>query len=188
MRSMAVTKTPRRAWVDAGLEALAEGGLAEVRIEVLARRLKVTKGGFYGFFDDRPALLAAMLETWEQTVTVSVTEQVDAAAATDPRARLARLIAIIDDQSAPAMRIGTELAIRDWARHDEAAARTVRRVDRTRGDYLRDLFRGFCSAEEAAARTTIAMSVRLGAQLMDLGTDDTAHLESLELIQQRLLA
>lgn len=185
---MTVPKTPRQAWVDAGLQALADRGIAEVRVEVLARNLGVTKGGFYGFFSDRSELLGAMLKTWEQTVTAAVTAQVDASGETDPRDQLTALIAVIGDQSAPAMRIDTEIAIRDWARHDEAAAQTVRRVDRARGAYLCELFGRFCSAEEAAARTTIAMSVRLGAQLMDLGTGDTSHQESIQLIQQRLLA
>jgi AcrR family transcriptional regulator len=37
-----------------------------VRVEVLAQMLGVTKGGFYRRFRDRPALLAAMLDTWAE--------------------------------------------------------------------------------------------------------------------------
>jgi len=51
-------------WVEAALATLAEGGIERVRVEVVAERLGVTKGGFYRRFKDRRALLDAMLETW----------------------------------------------------------------------------------------------------------------------------
>ena len=44
-------------WVAAGLAALSKGGVGSVRVEVLAERLGVTKGGFYRRFKDRRALL-----------------------------------------------------------------------------------------------------------------------------------
>ena len=54
---MPARKTPPEAWVDAGLTALAEGGPDAIRIEALAASLGVTKGGFYGDFADRNALV-----------------------------------------------------------------------------------------------------------------------------------
>jgi AcrR family transcriptional regulator len=46
--------------------ALAAGGVNAVRVEALAKSLGVTKGGFYGYFGDRKALLTAMLDAREQ--------------------------------------------------------------------------------------------------------------------------
>ena len=57
---MAVARTPRRRWIEEGLRALAAGGPEAVRIEVLAQALGVSKGGFYGYFADREALLAQL--------------------------------------------------------------------------------------------------------------------------------
>ena len=62
---MALARTPRRRWIDEGLRALAAGGPDAVLIESLARALGVSKGGFYGYFDDRRALLEEVLDTWE---------------------------------------------------------------------------------------------------------------------------
>ncbi|MGW4536011.1 TetR/AcrR family transcriptional regulator [Nocardia sp. NPDC004340] len=62
---MGTAHTPKSKWIDAGLAALANGGLDAVRVEVLAKTLGVTKGGFYGYFADRDALLDA----WEQQST-----------------------------------------------------------------------------------------------------------------------
>src|SRR5258708_15824951 len=62
----APTRTPRSSWVEEGLRALAAGGPDGVRIELLARALGVTRGGFYWHFEDRPALLAEMVDPWER--------------------------------------------------------------------------------------------------------------------------
>ena len=55
----------RDAWIKASLDVLAEKGLDGIRVEVLAKRLKVTKGSFYWHFKDRRDLFDAMLETWK---------------------------------------------------------------------------------------------------------------------------
>ena len=51
-------------WIEAGLEEIARTGVEGVRVEVLAKNLGVTKGGFYRRFRDRAALLEAMLQNW----------------------------------------------------------------------------------------------------------------------------
>ena len=53
-------------WIEAGFAELARSGIAGVRVEVLAKSLGVTKGGFYRRFRDRAALLGAMLEVWRE--------------------------------------------------------------------------------------------------------------------------
>src|SRR5260370_34486779 len=73
----AITRTPRRRWIKAGLRALAAGGPDAVRVEALAQALGVTKGGFYGHFADRDALLDEMLDTWERMSTDEVVERVE---------------------------------------------------------------------------------------------------------------
>src|SRR3954453_5567990 len=49
-------------WVEAGFTELARAGVEGVRVEVLAKNLGVTKGGFYRRFADRAALLQTMLD------------------------------------------------------------------------------------------------------------------------------
>ena len=50
-------------WIEAGFTELARSGVEGVRVEVLAKNLGVTKGGFYRRFRDRAALLDGMLQT-----------------------------------------------------------------------------------------------------------------------------
>ena len=59
------TQLDREAWIKASLAILAEKGLDGIRVEVLAKRLKVTKGSFYWHFKDRRDLLDAVLKTWK---------------------------------------------------------------------------------------------------------------------------
>src|SRR6201996_396323 len=115
---MAVTRTPRERWVEAGLQALAAGGPNAVRVEALAKQLGVTKGGFYGFFADREALLAAMLDTWERESIDDVVERGERrGGAPQPRITRAGLLTFPSARLLPIAR-----AARDWARHDPAVA------------------------------------------------------------------
>src|SRR5215212_6659490 len=138
---MALTRTPRSSWIDAGLRALAAGGPDAVRIEPLAQALGVTKGGFYWHFDDRRALLDELLDTWEDTLVDEVIEQVESGCG-DGREKLRRLFALAGTAETRGL-LRIELAIRDWARNDAGVAERLRRVDNRRVDYMRGLFAAF---------------------------------------------
>lgn len=156
---MATARTPRSRWIDEGLRALAAGGPDAVRIEPLAKALGVTKGGFYWHFDDRRALLEEMLDAWERVLIDEVIEAVEAEGG-DARARLWRLfgLGVSSDEL-----LSVDLAVRDWARRDDAVAERLRRADNRRMEYMRSLFRAFCDDEdEVEARCMIAFSVWIG--------------------------
>ena len=100
------TRTPRAAWIEAGLRALAAGGGPDaVRVETLAKSLGVTRGGFYGQFKDRGALLEAMLDTWERAATDEVLEQVERRGG-DARAKVRRAGALTFSEELAADRPG----------------------------------------------------------------------------------
>ena len=185
---MAHARTPRSSWITQGLEVLAAGGVDAVRVEPIAARLGVTKGGFYGYFSGREQLLAEMLSVWEKEVTAGVIAAVESSRSRDARERVQRLAQAIDDPDRVTMRVDTEVAMREWARRDPAAAEVVARVDQQRTAYLRSLFGEFCSPEEADARTAIAVSVRLTSHFMDLGHPGRPHEEVVELVVGDLLS
>ena len=185
---MGTTRTPRGKWIEEGLRALVAGGPEAVRIEALAQALGVSKGGFYGYFRNRDALLTEMLDTWEYEVTESVIEQVESGGG-DARARLERLFAIVAASDGPVRGATADIAIRDWARRDAAVAERLRRVDNRRMDYLRSLFSSFCPDEdEVEVRCLIAVSVRIGNHLCAADNGKRSRAEVMELIRQRLLA
>jgi AcrR family transcriptional regulator len=181
------TRTPRSSWIDEGLRALAAGGPDAVRIELLARELGVTRGGFYWHFDGRRALLEEMLDTWERVGVDDVIERVEAGSDDkDARARLRRLFAI-GASSDEVLRI--ELAIRDWARRDRAVAVRLRRIDNRRMAYMRALFSAFCPDEgEVEARCMLAFSVWIGNHLIVAEHEARSREDVIELALRRLLA
>ncbi|KIZ16529.1 TetR/AcrR family transcriptional regulator [Streptomyces natalensis] len=184
---MGATRTPRGKWIEEGLRALVAGGPEAVRIEVLAQALGVSKGGFYGYFRNRDALLTEMLDTWEYEVTESVIEQVESGGG-DARGRLERLFTLVAAAEGPVRGTTADLAIREWARRDAAVAERLRRVDNRRMDYLRSLFSSFCPDEdEVEVRCLIAVSVRIGNHLHAADNGKHSRAEVMALIRQRLL-
>ena len=180
----APTRTPRRRWIDEGLRALAAGGPDAVRIEPLAKALGVTRGGFYWHFEDREALLAEMLDTWERAATDEVIERVEREGG-DPRAKVRRAGVL----TFSADLIPIELAIRDWSRHEPAVAGRLRRVDNRRMEYLRALFGTFCSDEaEVEARSMLAFSLLIGSHFMAADHGARSRADALELAARWLLA
>jgi len=156
-------RTPREDWIEAGLRALAAGGVDAVRIEALAKGLGVTKGGFYGYFADRNALLQAMLDTWERESTDEVIALVEREGG-DPKAKIQRagMLTFSNDRLLP-----IDLAVRDWARRDEGVAERLRRVDNRRMSLLRDLIGTFCDdPDEVEARSLLAFCLAIGEHFL----------------------
>jgi AcrR family transcriptional regulator len=180
----AITRTPRSRWIEEGLRALAAGGPDAVRVEVLAQALGVTKGGFYGQFADRNALLEEMLDTWERNSTDEVLERVERRGG-DVRAKLRRAGAL----TFSAELLPIDLAVRDWARRDQAVAERLRRVDNRRMGYLRQLFSAICrDQDEAEARSILAFSLVIGHHFLAADHGPRSHADALELAARWLLA
>jgi AcrR family transcriptional regulator len=184
---MALARTPRSRWIDEGLRALAAGGPDDVRIESLAKALGVTKGGFYGYFDGRPALLEEMLDAWERAMVDEVIERVESEGG-NAKAKLRRLFAIAATSEARGL-LNVDLAVRDWSRRDKAVAERLRRVDNRRMDYMRSLFGAFCTDEdEVEVRCMVAFSLWIGNHFVAADHGARSRPDVLELVMRRLLA
>lgn len=171
--------------MEAALEALADGGPEAIRIEALAARLGVSKGGFYWHFKDRRALLEEMLDSWEEKVVSNVIAQIESEPE-EPRAKLRHLFEMA--ASAPDL-LPVELALRDWARRDEEVAARLHRVDNRRMDYLRSLFGPICVDEDdVEARSILAFSLFVGSSSIAAEHPGRSRSQVLRLAIDRLLA
>jgi AcrR family transcriptional regulator len=152
-------------WVEAGFTELARSGVEGVRVEVLAKNLGVTKGGFYRRFADRAALLEAMLERWREGRAASIAQQtsLDGEA---PRERLKAMIQLYSERLNPEG-MAIELAIRQWARSDQNAAAAVASVDAARLRHVAELYRATgIEAEEADAQAFLFYCFIFGQSLL----------------------
>ena len=122
-------------WLEAGLEALSEGSVADVTVEGLARSLGIAKAGFYWHFKDRRDLLTQLLEYWAHEITEVITEN-EQVLELDPESRLQKTAEMILDYDL----VRYEIAIRQWALKDKEASRVVKKVNRVRLDFVSNAF------------------------------------------------
>jgi AcrR family transcriptional regulator len=154
-------------WVAAGLAELAIHGVDGVRVEVLAERLGITKGGFYRRFKDRRALLDVLLDTWRDGRVAAIERQAKAGGTTAAE-RIKSLIRLFSEH-ANAQGMAIELAIRQWARTDPVAAAAAAKVDLARLQTAGLLYRELgCSAPDAEARAILLYSFLFGQGLLFL--------------------
>jgi AcrR family transcriptional regulator len=154
-------------WIEAGLAAIARQGVEGVRVEVLAKDLGVTKGGFYRRFRDRAALLDAILQNWCAGRIAAIEQQTSLDGAT-ARDRLRALIQLYS-QRMNTEGMAIELAIRQWARSDEAAGAAVASVDAARLKNVAHLYRVTgMSAEQADAQAFLFYCFIFGQSLLFL--------------------
>lgn len=180
---MAKARTPRETWIRAALDALTDGGPDAVRVELLAKNLGVTKGGFYGYFEGRPQLLSETLDLWEREAAQAVIEEVEQSQG-DAQKRLQSLFMSVNARKDIAR---AEFAIREWARRDPAVAGRLLRVDRARLDYVRELYAELTDNEsEAAASAAVTIGVWLAGHYMRFDTGGFDHDAVQELVFKRM--
>jgi AcrR family transcriptional regulator len=181
---VAQTRTPKSAWIDAGLRALAAGGPDAVRVDVIAQELGVTRGGFYWHFPNRKAFLEEMLNTWERRSTDETLERVEKEGG-DARDKVRRAgMLTFSTELLP-----IDLAVRDWARRDRSVAKRLRRVDNRRMDYLRTMIGTFVDdADDVEASGMLAFSLAIGSHFIAADHGARSRKQVLERATQRLLA
>ncbi|UXU76623.1 MULTISPECIES: TetR/AcrR family transcriptional regulator [unclassified Paracoccus (in: a-proteobacteria)] len=118
----------REGWLEAGYRALIDGGIQAVRIQPLARQLRLSRTSFYWFFQDREALLTALLDGWHDRTTVPLLAACDDYADTMAEAMLNVLACFLSGRfDAP-----LEHAVRSWALQDPAVGARLQAADAAR--------------------------------------------------------
>ena len=147
-------------WLKAGFEILINEGINNVKIEVMARKLGVTKGGFYGYFLNREAFLQAMLEDWEKRHSSEIFNYINSLTGTLSD-KLQKLLYATDDIKYDAI----ELSMYHWAAHDPPAKKVLMRVVRERLEFCAKLFlEGGFSQDEAEKRANLVHHFMAGCK------------------------
>lgn len=151
------TQLDRAAWVAGATEVLAEEGIAGLRVEVLAKRLKVTKGSFYWHFSQRDALIEAALKRWEETDTHNLVARVESIE--NPGKRLRELFRLTSRE----MRSHKIYAALLKAADHPVVAPVMDRVSQERMAYLARVFQqAGMDVESATHRARLAYSAYVG--------------------------
>ncbi|MDQ6434241.1 TetR/AcrR family transcriptional regulator [Mesorhizobium sp. LHD-90] len=136
----------RDAWVAAARKALEKRGIAEVKIDRLARRFKVTRGSFYFHFSSLKDLHDELLEEWRR-INCAPFRTLQQIADMDGVEFFSTIVHVWVDEDpfSPLL----DLAVRDWARTSKTLGREVAEIDDLRISLLERSFlaMGYAPAE-----------------------------------------
>ena len=176
---MALRRVSKAEWLATALIELEEGGIAAVRIDRLAKKLGISRSGFYWHFTNRKDLYQAILEYWQFEFTDVVIKRISSEKGS-PRDRLTSASEMIVKFNLARY----DLAIREWAKHDPLALAAVKRVDKARYNYIRSLFAemGF-TGDDLEIRTSLFVCYHTWERntFFDLPKSKIAKLRSMRL-------
>lgn len=156
-----MAKVTKDDWVELALRQLADSGYRSVTLEVLLEQLGVSHGSFYHHFKNRKELTQAMLDHWEQAMTLDIVRR--GGEVLDLSQRIDHLIDMGDglfERQTP-----LENAIRTWSQSDELVKATMQRVDRLRRQHCQSLA-GLVTTDTQRAKTLgdLVHAVFVGSQ------------------------
>ncbi|MCP4817686.1 MAG: TetR/AcrR family transcriptional regulator [Shimia sp.] len=161
-------------WLDAAYDILTEGGVEAVKIMPLAKRLGVSRTGFYWHFKDRDALLEAMVQRWELKNSGNLIARTEAYADSLAEAMFNLFDCWLDSDLFDAK---LDLAIRNWARVDSDLQMRLDRSDQSREDAVAAMFCRFGhSQNQARVRARTVMYTQIGYLSMRVKEDLSTRL------------
>ena len=127
-------KLSRIKWLEFSLEILIKEGNAKLRIDHLVQSMGVTKGSFYWHFKDRGDFILSLVEHWAKVSTQVVEHMSQLHGSAEQR--LLDLIRYIVSNDLTRY----DIAIRAWALMEPQVAYVVKKTDKRRLNFIRNLF------------------------------------------------
>ncbi|MDR2334537.1 MAG: TetR/AcrR family transcriptional regulator [Burkholderiaceae bacterium] len=149
-------------WIDAAWDAIGTHGMAGVRVEALATKMKVTKGSFYWHFKDRDALIDAVVQRWLEVFSIKTMESaLKGGAAADER--LWQLFERVVKELSTAH----SAVLRLWARNSPKLMTVLHAEHEKRMGFVSRAFRelGF-DERESLLRADMYLSLLMGEYLV----------------------
>lgn len=143
-------------WLNAAYESLKESGVDAVRVMPLAKKLNLSRTSFYWYFQDREALLEALVSLWKNKNTFNLVSQSQAYAESITEAILNVFDCWLNSELFDSQ---FEFAMRSWALQSPEVAQEIRQADAQRVQALAQMFDRFGFAHDAAV--TRARSIYL---------------------------
>ena len=104
---------------------LIKSGVDDVKVDRLAKRMKVTRGSFYWHFQNRQALLDALLHDWKERNGQEIEEIKTRWRNSEPDFAEVIRIWLAEDPSFPQF----DIAIRSWGRKAPKVLKVVQQID-----------------------------------------------------------
>ncbi len=146
-------------WLEAAYSSLIDSGVDSVKIQPLAKKLKLSRTSFYWFFKDREELLSALVGRWRDKNTGNLVKQSEAYAESVAEAMLNVFDCWLDKDLFDSQ---FEFAVRSWALQSPDILEEVRRADHLRMEALSRMFTRFgydAVSADVRARTTYLVQI-----------------------------
>lgn len=134
-------------WLNAAYETFKESGVDAVRIQPLAKKLKLSRTSFYWCFEDREALLQALIDQWKNKNTGNLVARTEAYAESITEAILNVFDCWLDARLFDSQ---FEFAMRSWALQSAEVAQEIAEADTLRIAALKNMFNRFGFDDRAA--------------------------------------
>lgn len=162
-------------WLAAARHLLIEGGIAAVKIDRLARQLKISRGSFYHYFKSHQQLLDALLLMWQREVRFSE-ESPENLTPQEAAALLERTNMLLVTQFDNRF----DTAVRDWARISPEVDKVVHKVDEKR---VQTLYRTILSLgydeQEALTRARVFYYHQVGYYALGVNESPETRMKNL---------
>ncbi|MCY6383501.1 TetR/AcrR family transcriptional regulator [Hoeflea prorocentri] len=134
-------------WLEKAYDMLIGSGVEAVKIMPLAKALGLSRTSFYWHFEDRDALLAALVRRWEKKNTGNLVERCERYAETITEAVFNLFDCWIDDTLFDAK---LDFAIRNWAQSAPKLKKRLENTDRDRIEAIGGMFTRYGYSKEQA--------------------------------------
>ncbi|MFC4351725.1 TetR/AcrR family transcriptional regulator [Fodinicurvata halophila] len=159
-------RTSKRDWLKMAVEILVTGGIDQVKVQVIARNLGVSRSSFYWFFKSRQDLLDQLLAHWQNVNTRSLVERAERPADSACRGVLNVFECWVNEELFDPR---LDIAVRDWARRSAKVRKVVDEGDTLRMNALTEMFKrqGY-PEEEAFIRARVLYFMQIGYYSLEI--------------------
>ncbi|MEO9338855.1 TetR/AcrR family transcriptional regulator [Mesorhizobium sp. SB112] len=164
--NIAGSKSTKEDWINVAIEILVKDGIDHVKVQVISRRLGVSRSSFYWFFKDISELNDALLSYWLTRNTGAVIER-----AMKPAKNLTESVCnVFECWVNPALFDSSlDMAVRVWARREPHVRSVVELADHQRVEALTRMFsRCGIKEEEAFIRARVLYFTQIGYFALDV--------------------
>lgn len=154
----------RADWVEAAKKIFIDTGVEDVKVDVIAKRMNITRGSFYWHFKGREDLLDALLDDWTERNRGEVETLLAKRNGAPTLADCIRVWVSMEDDV-----LTFDLAMRLWGRKLDKVARATLLVDEAWVALLTDVFRRRGHpAKMAHGRARVMYFHQIGYYTLDL--------------------
>lgn len=159
-------RTTKSDWLNLAIRTLISDGIDHVKIQVMAKKLNVSRSSFYWFFKSLQDLHDQLLQNWLNNNTAPIIERAMRPAPSINRAILNVFECWVDERLFDPK---LDNAVRLWARREKAVRAVVEEADNRRLDAITAMYSRYgYDAENALIRARVLYFMQIGHFTLDI--------------------